>query len=241
MLKFHLMNANKRNATISIESVRYQSDIQMGVVDEKVTFRRYVQATETGLNKCLAEALSEDYAEHLVKADPEVDIEQIGRFIESTDAVFLSSEGEVLHAPPHMVEVLYDTTGKECDRRSPVDTPANVREELPVRWTGRKMPKSEVVRRFAFARTIQLQHVDGLTYDFLFEMAKELANEDMLVLVGGGPQGKDPLIMQTNGTPYRGFLEGRVEGEKYKLLLHLSNMELKRDSGGFVPRFQSAN
>jgi hypothetical protein len=42
-----------------------------------------------------------------------------------------------------------------------------------------------------------------------------------------GESGKDPLIMQLNGSPYRGFLEGRVEGDKYILLLHLSNMELK--------------
>jgi hypothetical protein len=34
--------------------------------------------------------------------------------------------------------------------------------------------------------------------------------------------------MQTNGIPYRGFLEGRIDGEKYQLLLYLSNMELKR-------------
>jgi hypothetical protein len=33
--------------------------------------------------------------------------------------------------------------------------------------------------------------------------------------------------MQVNGTPYRGFLEGRIDGENYILLLHLSNMELK--------------
>jgi hypothetical protein len=30
-----------------------------------------------------------------------------------------------------------------------------------------------------------------------------------------------------NGTSYSGFLEGRVHDEKYQLLLHLSNMELK--------------
>jgi hypothetical protein len=34
--------------------------------------------------------------------------------------------------------------------------------------------------------------------------------------------------LQVNGTPYRGFLEGRIEGDKFILLLHLSNMELKK-------------
>jgi hypothetical protein len=31
-----------------------------------------------------------------------------------------------------------------------------------------------------------------------------------------------------SGRPCRGFLEGRVDGEKYQLMLHLSDMELKR-------------
>jgi len=47
------------------------------------------------------------------------------------------------------------------------------------------------------------------------------------MLLGAGESGKDPLVMQMNGSPYRGFLEGRVDGERYILLLHLSNMELK--------------
>ena len=41
-------------------------------------------------------------------------------------------------------------------------------------------------------------------------------------------KGRDPLVFYTNGSPFRAFLEGRVDGERYQLLLHLSNMELKR-------------
>ena len=241
MLRLHIMNSKKRNATISINSLRFKSDIQMGVPGSSVTFQRYLQAMEGGLHDVLQSELGEDYGQQLVDGDPEVDIEEIGRFIPSTDTVYLSGEGEVLHAAPQIVEVLLDTGGKECDRREPVDAPGNVHEEVPVVWTGRKMPKSEVACRFAFARTIQLQHVDGLTYDFLYEMAKELAEENVLVLIGAGKDGKDPLTFQTNGTPYRGFMEGRVDGDRYKLLLHLSNMELKRDSDGFNPRFQTKN
>ena len=239
MQKLHIMNSNQRNASVAISSVRYQNDIQLGVVDDQVTFQRYLQATEAGLDNRLSEDLSGDYAQHLLDADPEIDVEAIGQFIGATDTVFLSSIGEILHAAPQVVEILYDTTANECDRRDPVDVPANVRDESPALWTGRKMPKTEMVRRFALKRTIQLQHLDGLTYDFLYEMASELDKEQVVVLIGGGPKGKDPLVFQTNGTPYRSFLEGRVDGEKYKLLLHLSNMELKRDSGGFVPKFQA--
>ena len=48
------------------------------------------------------------------------------------------------------------------------------------------------------------------------------------LLADPGEWRRAPLIFQTNGTPYRAFLEGRVEGERFQLLLHLSNMELKR-------------
>jgi hypothetical protein len=33
--------------------------------------------------------------------------------------------------------------------------------------------------------------------------------------------------MQQNGVPWRGFLEGRVDGDRHCLILRLSNMELK--------------
>jgi hypothetical protein len=47
------------------------------------------------------------------------------------------------------------------------------------------------------------------------------------MLVGAGPKSNLPLVFQRGGTPYRGFLEGRTQGERYMLALHLSNMELK--------------
>jgi len=58
-------------------------------------------------------------------------------------------------------------------------------------------------------------------------MAKELAEGGELMLLGGGKSGKQPLVFRRGSTPYRGFLEGRVKGDEYMLLLHLSNAELK--------------
>ena len=37
----------------------------------------------------------------------------------------------------------------------------------------------------------------------------------------------DPIVMANGGTPYRAFLEGRVDGDRYALILRLTNMELK--------------
>ena len=90
------------------------------------------------------------------------------------------------------------------------------------------MPRSDLVRKFAIKRTMQLRHVDGVTFDFLFSIAKELDEKDSVMLLGAGDGGKAPLILQANGSGYRGFLEGRIKGDEFLLLLHLSNMELKK-------------
>jgi hypothetical protein len=85
----------------------------------------------------------------------------------------------------------------------------------------------QVVNKLVFAKKYQLKHVNGLTYDFLFDMAKELAGKDALMMLAGGASGKEPLVMNDGGKPYRAFLEGRIKGDKYCLMLHLTDQELK--------------
>lgn len=225
---FHIVNAARRDARVSMKVTRTPDPPQLGLPGRDLSFRRYLAATDEGLDERLSGRFGAEYAQALIDGDPEVDTEAVGRFITRTEAVYLSSEGEILHASPQVLEVITGPDGEERERREPIDEPANVNDEMPVRWTDRKMPRRDVVRRFVFRRTMQLRHVDGLTYDFLHAMARELAEEDAMVLIGGGPGGRDPLVFQENGTPYRGFLEGRVDGERYMLLLHLSNLELKR-------------
>jgi hypothetical protein len=132
-----------------------------------------------------------------------------------------------MHCPPKVVEVVLGKTGEEEKRGEPEDVPGNVNDVDPVTWTKMRLKKRDALGRFAFKRTLQIQHIDGLSYEFLFNIAKDLHDKDEMVLIGSGPRGRKPLIFKTNGTPYRGFLEGRVRGKEYQLLLHLSNLELK--------------
>jgi hypothetical protein len=237
MRKLHITNSAGRDATVQSlglsprpghpRGIPADGDSPAQVVGHSIRFAKFLATTGSGLHDALAAEHGEDYGDALIQGDPEVDIESVGRFLGKTDKVFLSSTGDVLYAAPEVIEVIYAPDGSERDRRAPQDVPGNVNEVDPVSWTGKKMPKAAVVTRFAFRRTLQVRHVDGLTYDFLFGMAKELSDKNEMVLIGAGPGGKKPLVFQTNGTPCRGFLEGRVDGERYKLLLHLSNMELK--------------
>jgi len=166
-----------------------------------------------------------ELAELLIEEDPEVDLEAAGRRTGPTDRVLLDPDGNVLYAAAE-VEVICDRDSIETDRRLPADTPANADGDAPLVWMGRMLPRLEAARRFAFSRALQLRHVDGLTYDFLFGMAQELDQAGSLVLVGAGPGGRDPIILERNGVPHRGFLDGRVDGDRYLLVLHLTNLEL---------------
>lgn len=227
--KFHLANQAGRNAVVVATSVGSKSDLVMGKDRQPAEFRKYIAAGRESLHEDLTARLkTEDYSAALISEDPEIDLELTGRFIESTQTVLLDSAGNPITYLPKPVEVTLDPAGNELSRRDPVDTAATVNSEVPIRWTGRRLPKVDVVRKFVIKRTLQLRHIDGVTFDFLFEMAKSLQEEGAMVLLGAGQDGKQPLVLQLNGVAYRGFLEGRVNDQSYILLLHLSNMELKR-------------
>jgi hypothetical protein len=155
-------------------------------------------------------------------------MEMVGKVIEETNTVLLTEENQPLYCAPEVLEIIYGPDGKEVERRTPVEVAPNVNEEVPVKWTGKLIPRADLVRKYGIKRTMQLRHVDGVTFDFLFSMAKELDEKDSVMLLAAGEGGKGPLVLQSNGSPYRGFLEGRIQGETFLLLLHLSAMELKK-------------
>lgn len=227
--KLHILNSSGRNAVIAASSKASGESVVIGKDGKPAEFKRYVAVGQDGLHEDLLKKFGkDDYSEELIHADPEIDIEIVGKIIDATQSLLLDSKGEPMLGSPRPIEVTYNAAGEEIDRREPVEVASTVNDTLPARWIGKKLPKADLVRKYAIKRTMQLRHVDGVTYDFLFAMAEELANEKVVVLLGAGEGGKQPLILQLNGTPYRGFLEGRVSGKDYVLLLHLSNMELKK-------------
>ncbi len=227
-ISIHLANSKGRDASVGLQGVSVPESPRLGLPDTTLVFRRYVAATEACTNESLTVAFGADYARELVNGDPEIDIELVGLSVERTQTVYVDGAGEVMFADPVFIELVLNPDGSEKERRAPVETVANLSGEIPVRWTGRKVSLQDAVRKFAFRRSVQLRHVDGLTYDFLFEMARELEEGRFLMLLGTGDKGGGPLVFQANGRPYRGFLEGQTRGKAYRLVLHLSDMELKK-------------
>jgi len=206
-MKIHISNASNRDATI----VATSTPAKEGTI-----------ASKGGKN------LGNVYSQQLIDADPEIDLEMVGRVIEGTNTVLLNKDNQPLFCAPEVLEIIYGPDGKEMERRTPVEIAPNVNEEVPVKWTGKLVPRADLVRKYGIKRTMQLRHVDGVTFDFLFAIAKELHEKDSVMLLASGEGGKGPLVLQSNGSPYRGFLDGRIEGDSFLLLLHLSAMELKK-------------
>lgn len=171
----------------------------------------------------------EALARALVAGDPELDLEKVGQRVGTTNQVWVSGDGRILYTA-HALRVVTDPAGTEVSREEFVDVEATVQEDVALPWSGRLLPAEEVVRRYALVQKLQLRHINGLTFDFLHEIARTLQESGKLLRVQA-PKG-GALVFQRNGTGYFGFLEGRVEGEGFKLVLHLSNLELKALPGG---------
>ena len=230
MPNINITDSRKRDAVVRAENTGVNEEVRYIDSEGSVaSSRKVLKATVAHDYDTLNKQFGDDpqklgYA--LIEGDPEVDMERCGVYLWGVSKVYVTSDDGIVYRIEQTEKVM-DVDGKVKERRPRRRAEANVDGEVPLTWTGKKIKKSDAIRRFVFASKLQVVHVNGLTYDFLYGMAKELDTEDSLMMVGGGSDGKDPLVFRRGSLPYRGFLEGRVDGERYILLLHLSNMELK--------------
>lgn len=234
MPEINLTDNRGRDARVLSHSVNRTADHRW--VDDdgaQAENRKIVRATMAQDDSVLVAGAGDldALSQMLVDGDPEVDVEQFGRFLSETSRVYVNEDNGIVHHITHW-EVVRDPEGNEKERRPKKLSEPNTATEIPLRWTGKTMKKADAIRRFVFSGALQIQHINGLTYDFLHGMAKELADSGSLLLLGGGAKGNEPLIFRRGGLSYRGFLEGRVDGPRYALVLHLSNQELKQPAAG---------
>lgn len=225
----NIANSKKRDAVVAAEALNPQRKLYFTDKDgHAVTTKKLLKTdVEHALDTLLKEKRTlKKVADALIKEDPEVNMERFGMFLSDLSRVYVSKKG-IVHLIAE-VEVVYKPDGTERERRPRKKLPQNMNAEFPLRWTGKFIKKEEAVHKFVFTNKKQLIHINGLTFDFLFDMAKELHERDELLLVRGGEKGDQPLIMNRGGKPYNAFLEGRIKGDTYCLILHLSNMELKK-------------
>lgn len=229
MRAINIANDKTRNAQVGFEVKKDKNVIKM-VRPDGADFSnvRLLKSTLNTEPQLLIDSFgsSIDLAQAIIYDDPEIDFEKVGMKLSGVKKVFLSDSGKIVYSLTRQ-EVVYSPDGEEKEVRKYSDTESNINGDIPIRWTGKLIPKEKAVRMFVFAKKYQVKHINGLTYDFLFDMAKQLHEKNSLMLVGGGDKGVGPLVLSNGGTPYRAFLEGRINGDKYCLILHLTNLELK--------------
>jgi hypothetical protein len=233
MGEINLCNSSGRDAVVSTSSVTSLRQIRwLDDQGRQATLARVIKSTlQHDLAAILAanQCVLEDVSQLLIDGDPEIDLNNTGRILSDTSRIFIDRQQSIVRNV-RFWEVIKNADGSVRERRPRQLAATNITGDTALRWSGIYIPKAQAVRKFVFSSKAQLVHINGLTYDFLFGMAKELEQRQSLMLLGAGPKSNQPLILRRGGTPYRGFLEGRTEGERYCLLLHFSNQELKRPS-----------
>jgi len=162
----------------------------------------------------------------IIKDDAEIDFDIAGKYISEVSRVYINELLNPVYSVKR-IENIFAANGEISESRTPKFLTSNINGDCIVKWSGKLFPKYKVFNKLVFEKKYQIKHVNGLTYDFLFQMAKELNDKNALMMVGAGDSGSDPIVLNDGGNPYRGFLEGRIRGEKYCLLLHLSDQEIK--------------
>jgi len=229
MPNINLTDSRNRDAVVKAESTRINDAVRyVGPKGNRASTRRVLKATVDHDYATLVEQAGspESLGQALVDGDPEVDMERFGTSLWDLSRVYTDPDDSLVFRIEQF-EIVRGPFGELKDRRPRERDEANVDDDVPLKWTGTMLPKNEAYRKFVFSSKLQIVHVNGLTFDFLYGMAKELHDAKSMMLLGGGKSGKQPLVFRNGSTPYRGFLEGRIDGNRYALLLHLSNMELK--------------
>jgi hypothetical protein len=165
----------------------------------------------------------------LTEGDPELDLQMAGSLIDAdATPAYFDPDAETLKPIGNFndVDLILDANDTEKSRRPHVNRKANINDVGPIKVL-KRLPLEEALGSFVPKQTLQVAHVDGLSFEFLRDAAKSLHEKNEAAIVGSGAKGNMPLVLRDGGTAYRAYLVGKVEGDRYQLLLVLSDQELK--------------
>jgi len=181
----------------------------------------------------------EDLLEEFLDTENDVDMELAGKEVGRTATLLLTGEDNALCYNFTEYEIKKDRKGKiipceecgqiYCEHRIKSQIYSNVNnDDTPIIWIKKfMMDKREVLRTWSFDRSYQIIHTNGLTYDFLFKMAKLLNDLNKVVFIAPIINKKpEKLVIRTGNLPFYGWLEGRVKGDQYALVIHGTTFKL---------------
>ncbi len=227
--KIHISNSKARNTLINFKGFTPVSKaVKVDQNEKPINNKKIIKGIANTSFEMLSKQYNDldEFAEALIAGNPEINLEVTGKFLGQTPKVYINEDLNVVFRV-NKIEKVFNPQGELKEERNLRHLSANVTEEEPLKWSGKFFPIEKSFNKFVFVRTYQLLHDSGLTFDFLYNMAKELEEKKSFLLLGSGSKGTGPAIFQENGQAFRIFLEGRTQGDNYMLLMHLSNLEFK--------------
>ena len=179
--EIHISNEKKRDANVRFVSLIKENDPKLAYKGKSIKNSRLLISSDETSEESLINKYKSKLAENILNNDVDIDIEYTGKFIGDTDRILFNSKNEILYSPPKIKEVLFNKDGKEIKKQDPKEIVPNVRDDTPpLKWTGKFFKREEVLKKFVINKSIQLRHTDGLTFEFLYDMAKTLDNKTSL-------------------------------------------------------------
>jgi len=219
MKEIHLESASGRNSRVTLKRVpSQQPKLTLRTVRGQAVSSTRIATGASGNNLLESSAL--------VLSDPEINLHNIGEILTNTSRAFTKQGTLEIEGGFSLFDTTTNPQGDIVEKKPYTHRHANI-NDINALKLGKRFPLRQALTQFVFCRQYALEHDDGLKYEFLHQLAKDLHDKQELALLGAGAKGIQPLVMQENGSPYRAFLFGEVAGEKYRLLLLLTNQELK--------------
>ncbi len=180
--------------------------------------------------KQVEELLSEDnLSKKLLEKDDDIDLEVAGKYVKSTSRISVGKKLEPVYNFS-IYDIITRPDGSKQERKH-LKSLGNINMEIPVNITDELFDPKELLLKYIFRKSYYITHYDGATYKFLYDIAKKLFIEGKFAKVEAyHPESgkKDALILYDGGRKFpRAFVEGRVNGDSYSLILHISDQEIK--------------
>jgi hypothetical protein len=237
--EIHLTNEDPRQDTKVRSYARKRKQVRILQSKEGKELKNVKVALFSYENPFLEEMLKDaDLHREFLDFDRELDLEVAGKLIGRTSQILLNSEYQLCYNFTEY-EIKRNREGKiipcetcgeiYCEHRIKRQTKANIDlDRQPVRWISVMMiDKLKVIKTWSFSQSYQIRHVDGLTYKHLYDMAKILHESNKMVLMAPIEQHQpQKLVLRNAGKPFYGWLEGRIQGDKYALILHRTTLKL---------------
>ncbi|MFX1286829.1 MAG: hypothetical protein ACFFB5_24535 [Promethearchaeota archaeon] len=226
-MKIHLAHENIDAELELIPTHRPQKQYHVSPEGERATYQRYIKFDVDLRDEILLE--KENLASHLKESDIDIDTELAGKKVKKTNRITVGEHYDPVYNYT-MFDVLHLADGS-IKERPHLRTIGNINTELPVKITDELVDTHMLMLTYVFRKSYYIVHNNGVTYKFLYELAERLQKENKFARIDTfNPETKkrEPLVLYDGGRKFpRAFLEGRVKDDKYALILHLSDQELK--------------